>query len=194
MGEDHAQAKRALRPALRAARRGLSDDDRARRSAAACARLARTPLFRNARHVVLYAPDDGEVDVTAVATAARDAGVPTYYPRLRDSGLEFVGADPADLRRGRLGVKEPDGDSSLAPSEEGVVFVVPAVAFDLSRARLGRGGGHYDRALASYRAASSIGIGFEFQILPRLPIAPWDVAMSAVVTDARVLGDGAFSA
>lgn len=192
MGEDH--AKRALRPALRATRRGLSDDDRGRRSAGACARLVGTRLFRDARHVVLYAPDDGEVDVTAAAVAARDAGVPTYYPRLRGPELDFVRADPADLRPGRLGVREPDGDASLGASEAGVLFVVPGVAFDLSRARLGRGGGHYDRALGLYPGASSIGVAFEFQIVPRLPIAPWDVAMSAVVTEARVLGGGPFTA
>src|SRR3954447_9271385 len=113
MGEDYAQAKRALRPALRAARRALRSDDIARRSERACARLLAMDAVRHARNVILYAATDGEVDVAPVPATARAAGTLTYYPRVSGSDLQFIAAEPATLRPGRFGIPEPDGGGIL---------------------------------------------------------------------------------
>jgi 5-formyltetrahydrofolate cyclo-ligase len=69
--------------------------------------------------------------------------------------------------------------------------VVPGVAFDLRGARLGRGRGWYDRALARYPAGTRLGLAYEFQVVPALPEAPWDVRMHALVTEARLIGEAA---
>jgi 5-formyltetrahydrofolate cyclo-ligase len=186
MGEDHAQAKRLLRRELRTARRDLPMHEAARRSAQACERLARARGFRAARRIVLYAPLEGEVDVTPLAATVLQGGRILYYPRVTDDRLEFVRAEPATLRPGRFGVPEPpDGE----PLESAALFVVPGLAFDLRGVRLGRGAGYYDRAFARNPEALRLGIAFEFQIMPRLPQAAWDVPMSAVVTDARQIGE-----
>jgi 5-formyltetrahydrofolate cyclo-ligase len=74
-----------------------------------------------------------------------------------------------------------------------VLFVVPGMAFYLLGTRLGRGGGHYDRVLASHPDSVRVGLAFEWQILPRLPRARWDVPMDAVATESRLVGgDGCF--
>ena len=189
MGEDHAQAKRVLRQELRAVRRTLPADEAARRSAQACERLARTGCFGTARHLVLYAPLDEEVDVTPVATAALREAKALYYPRVGPDGLEFLRADPGMLRPGHHGVPEPWEGEALAPGLRDTLFVVPGLAFDLRGIRLGRGAGHYDRALSRHPAALRVGIAFEFQIVPRLPADAWDVSMTAVVSDARLIGE-----
>ena len=77
--------------------------------------------------------------------------------------------------------------SPLSAGTEGVVFLVPGVAFDPRGVRLGRGAGCYDRALARHPTALRVGLAYEMQVVPSLPEATWDVPMDAVVTEARVL-------
>jgi 5-formyltetrahydrofolate cyclo-ligase len=69
-----------------------------------------------------------------------------------------------------------------------VVFLVPGVAFDARGVRLGRGVGWYDRALGRYPRGIRIGLAYEFQVVPSLPEAPWDVRMHAIVTEAGLIG------
>jgi 5-formyltetrahydrofolate cyclo-ligase len=68
-----------------------------------------------------------------------------------------------------------------------VLFLVPGLAFDARGARLGRGAGSYDRALARHVNALRIGLAYEFQLVQRLPEAAWDIRMDAVATDARLV-------
>ena len=67
-------------------------------------------------------------------------------------------------------------------------MLVPGVAFDLGGRRLGYGGGYYDRLLPLLppRAARVAG-AFEIQLVERVPAAPHDVAVDAIVTESRIV-------
>ncbi len=67
----------------------------------------------------------------------------------------------------------------LAPDD---LLLLPGVAFTRSGARLGRGGGHYDRLLRAIPAAA-FGLAFELQIESALPLEPHDQRVRAVVTE-----------
>jgi 5-formyltetrahydrofolate cyclo-ligase len=138
--------------------------------------------------VVAYAPIENEVDPGAVVAAAVAAGKPVYYPRRTSDGLEFFHSGPEGLAPGWSAVPEPLDGAPLSPAAgEGVVFLVPGIAFDPRGVRLGRGAGCYDRSLARHSPAARIGLAYELQVVPALPEAAWDVRMDAVVTEARVL-------
>lgn len=63
-------------------------------------------------------------------------------------------------------------------------FCVPGRAFDARGTRLGRGGGHYDRALAQRaRGAWVVGLFFSIQEMENLPRAVHDVELPSVVTE-----------
>jgi 5-formyltetrahydrofolate cyclo-ligase len=113
-------------------------------------------------------------------------------PRVVAGRLEFAAVDDlATLETGRFGVLEPGAASSpveLTPSD--LVFV-PGVAFDRDGGRLGRGGGHYDRAFPSAPSAPVlVGVGFSLQLIERVPMGPLDRRVDGVITEvgvARVL-------
>ena len=65
--------------------------------------------------------------------------------------------------------------------------VVPGVGFDLAGRRLGRGGGHYDRFLASAPGLPAVGLAYEFQIRDVLPGEPHDRDVNWIVTEERVI-------
>ena len=187
MRDHHKQARRVLRLEATGARGSLSGVALAAMSAVACARVTALPMFASAERVAVYSPVGCEVDPFGVVDVARRQGKSVYYPRMSADGLDFLEAGPDSLVAGRFGISEPVTGDMLSSHREGTLFVVPGLVFDLRGARLGRGGGWYDRALSHLPAASRVGLAYEFQVVPRLPESPRDVPMHAVVTECRVV-------
>ena len=182
MGETYAHEKALIRRRLEAGRSVLSAADVARLSAAACARVLAMPAFARARHVVVYAAMGNELDPAVIAERAAEQGKTVYHPRPSGERPGFAAASAGAGGPGRP-------ITVLSPRVDGVLFVVPGVAFDARGVRLGRGLGWYDRALAEHPHGVRIGLGYDFQIVPDLPEAPWDIRMHAVVSEARVIGE-----
>lgn len=77
------------------------------------------------------------------------------------------------------------GDEPVGPEAIGQVdaVLVPAVAVARDGARLGRGGGSYDRALARVAAGVPIAaLVYDEELVEALPAEPWDVPVAAAVT------------
>jgi len=187
MGEHLRQLKGALRSALRAERRSRSPEEVARASREISASVLGLAVFQHTRHLVAYAAGPGEVDPAELVQAAVSQGLTVYFPRVVEPTLEFLACPLAGLRPGAFGLAEPPGGHPLDPASSDVLFLVPGLAFDPAGTRLGRGGGHYDRALADHRSAMRIGLACEAEIQSSLPREPWDQPMDAVVTERRVL-------
>jgi 5-formyltetrahydrofolate cyclo-ligase len=187
MGASSEDTKARLRRGYLARSRAMVPEALARVSAAACAHVVGTRAFRDARHIVVYAARLWELDAHPIAAAAARNGVPTYYPRLAGGTLEFVRAGRADLAPGALGIEEPAQDAPRLPvGLDGVLFVVPGVAFDRQGGRLGSGLGCYDRALAAFPHAIRNGLARHELLVDRLPTDPWDLPVDAVATERGV--------
>jgi len=81
------------------------------------------------------------------------------------------------------GARQPMAGAEVVPD---VVFV-PLVGFTGDGARLGQGGGHYDRWLAAHDVPA-IGMAWDCQIQDSLPTEPHDRALMAVITPTRLYG------
>ncbi|WP_174302207.1 5-formyltetrahydrofolate cyclo-ligase [Caulobacter sp. S45] len=94
------------------------------------------------------------------------------------------------------GVLEPDTLGLPAPPphakavEPDLIFV-PLLGFDRTGARLGQGGGYYDRTLAARRAsgppARAIGLAYAAQEVPRIPTDAFDQRLDGVLTEREYL-------
>jgi len=90
---------------------------------------------------------------------------------------------------GPFGARVPEAGEDIVPE----VLVVPLVAFDRTGARLGYGGGFYDRTLAALRSARSVhAVGFAYaaQEAANLPCGETDVRLDAVVTEREIVLPG----
>lgn len=96
----------------------------------------------------------------------------------------------SSLLAGRFGTVHPDGLETVPD----IVFV-PLLAWDRRLARIGYGGGYYDRTLAGLPGAVAIGFGFAQQEVASVPTGPYDVPLDAMVTDRGVVtaGDRSFA-
>lgn len=186
--------KRAARAAIRSALSVLSPTTRVLASRRVCQRVMGTGVFASAGTVMLFAPLADEVDLTPVLERCRETGRRVCAPRAAWATREMEPAEVGGtgwekLVEARFGIREPDPDARAVKLEEIDLILVPAVAFDRSGHRLGRGGGFYDRFLAraELRRAFLLGVGFAVQLVTRTPRAEHDRPVDAVITDGEIV-------
>ncbi|MCX7043172.1 MAG: 5-formyltetrahydrofolate cyclo-ligase [Gammaproteobacteria bacterium] len=191
--QSRAREKRELRATLGARRQGFSASERMQAAEAVSNQLLSHPLFNVAGYVAGYWAMGGEVPLHVLQMRLRADQVwclPCIQP---DKTLRFAPWRPGDLlESNRFGIPEPalTPDAQLLPTDMAVILM-PLLAFTRAGARLGMGGGFYDRSLAFPRLPGAqprlIGVGYAAQEVPDLPSDPWDVALDAVVTDKELL-------
>lgn len=108
-----------------------------------------------------------------------------YLPRVNGVNLEILPYEESRLELGAFHIEEPTGTDTVSPDEIELI-IVPAVAYDRKRNRLGRGKGFYDRLLASTRA-TKIGVGYDFQLIDEIPAEPHDIKMDIVITQQTII-------
>lgn len=139
----------------------------------------------------LYHATAHEAPAAGYARFFHERGHPLALPRFahRGSAMEFAAwADPWDedhCEVGPFGLMQPDGEAAaLVPD----LLFVPLLGFSEDGARLGQGGGHYDRWLAAHPAVPAIGLAWNVQKLAFLPREAHDHPLRAVVTPTRLYG------
>lgn len=183
------EEKKALRQTFAARRKALSEDQRREFDAAICENISSMPLFQSAVNVAAFIRLGAEPDLSRLFHGKR-----LFLPRFeaRTGVYEMVAVE--DLKRnllpGKYGIPEPL--PSLPAAEPGflasqVLFLVPAVACDRCGARLGRGGGFYDRLLAGVKTPP-VAVIYSCQLSETaLPGTENDVPMGWVVTEREVI-------
>lgn len=177
--------RRALRGEMRAQRRSLGHIEQRSAARAVCRHVLRAPWFRRALRVGLYVAADGELDPRPVLDALVARGRSAWLPVLPGVPplLRFARANEATLVPRRYGIPAPRGQAWRAARLD--LLLVPLVAFARDGARLGRGGGFYDRALAprpGTRRPLCVGLAHAFQEVPHIATHPWDVRLHMIVT------------
>lgn len=142
-----------LRRLLRNARRALTPAQQSQAAAGLYRQLAQHPLFRRARHIALYLPNDGEIDPRLLLREAHKRGKHVYLPVLHAwprTRMVFQRFEPGErLRPNRFRIPEPVVERKRQrPIWALDLILLPLVGFDEVGGRLGMGGGFYDRSLA----------------------------------------------
>jgi 5-formyltetrahydrofolate cyclo-ligase len=173
---------------MRLWRGSLSAAERERRSALVTSSLLDLGELCQAGMVFAFASFGSEVGTDGLLAELERRGVSLALPFVDGSemaaGTYRLGDELVATSYGPL---EPATRRVVDPSDIEAV-VVPGLAFDRQGERLGSGQGYYDRYLAGLApAVPLVGIGFSEQLVEAVPVAPGDIALDLVVTDAEVL-------
>lgn len=176
--------KEAIRREMRQRRRSLPLAEVQAASQAITHRATDLSAYRDASVVLAYWSIGGEVETAALIERSLSDGKRIFLPRIADGRIVFAEHRPGvPLRPGAYGIPEPGGMPLDLRADGRLVAFVPLVAWDSSGTRLGRGQGHYDRALAPFAAMNClVGLGYDFQQCPALPRDAWDVPLDWVLT------------
>ena len=150
-------------------------------------RDALTPLacWKSAGTVLLFAPLPDEPDTIVLPREGKRFCFPRYNADRGYEATEVVEAD--ELVPGKFGVLEPPPKALHIPPEEVDLVLVPGMAFDEECYRLGRGRGFYDRWLLALPGLK-LGLGFDHQLVTRVPRETHDVQLDGVIIPSRCLG------
>ena len=154
-----------------------------------CANISRLESFRSAKTVLAYAATWDEADPSAICALAEKLGKTVAYPVSYKGGIMdcYAPKCPEDWKDGILGIRVPDTEKArLVQPEEFDLVLVPCVAFDEEKRRLGHGGGYYDRYLPRCSGARFVLIAFEVQKMPHIITEEHDILMDALVTEAKI--------
>jgi 5-formyltetrahydrofolate cyclo-ligase len=178
--------KAALRKQIRGGLEKISPAVRAMESIELCERLK--PQLQSARTILFFAPMSGEIDLWPLLEESVPAGKTVALPWFDPATQTYLARrveNPADeIVAGKFGVREPASSCVEIPLEKFDLVLVPGVAFDLSGNRLGRGKGFYDRLLAKISGVKC-GVGYDFQLLEKIPAEPHDAKVDFILTPAR---------
>ena len=167
--------RRAALDARKAFVRTLSDADRALLEQRLAEHL--TSLCAGATVVGGYAPLGSEISPLRAIEEARAVGWIVAFPAFEHPAkpFRFRAGDPLDA--GPFGMMQP---KLKAPVVEPDLILVPLIAIDGHGTRLGRGKGHYDRALARLKRSGArlVGVGWPLQRLAKtIPADDWDIPL-----------------
>jgi 5-formyltetrahydrofolate cyclo-ligase len=182
----------ALRARVLAARDALAPVERQRLSTMAHANLWQLPSFAAAATVLLYVDFRSEVATMAMIHQCLEAGKTVAVPRVAaDHRLITyqLTAPDLDLIPGSYGILEPNPARCATIDPQAIKLVVlPGSVFDEQGGRLGYGGGYYDRFLANAAPrAVRLGLAFELQVVPVLPLLAHDQRLHGLITESRTL-------
>ena len=182
------QAKAALRQQVLARRDAVDVATRNHNSKAITEKLRVLPAYRAAKTVAAYASFGSELDTGEFLAGILEDGKQLLLPWInraqRVLELRQVIDLHADLVAGVWGIREPAERCPLASPATIEFMLVPGVAFTTDGARLGYGGGFYDRLLASFdRRIARVAAAFELQVVGQLPEGPHDQRVDMVVTE-----------
>ena len=177
---------------MRAARRKVSPSARAAASDSVCAAIiARADVIAAMaakRPFAVYLASRHELDLATLIGRLWAAECPVLAPAWRDGTYALVRILPdTELVPGPMGILEPPPAANRQLPATPAVWIVPGLAFTRKGARLGYGGGWYDRLLSSAMPnAVTLGVAYPFQMVDELPCEAHDVRLTDVVVSGEV--------
>ena len=175
--------KQALRGEIRLRRAALSDGYKKLASRAIADRLAAMERVQRARKLMCFYPLRGEPDLRIFMEKFVQNGGELYLPSVCGNEMSAVRWEPGQtLVKAECGTMQPPFEKTDARPD---VVITPGMAFDGRGARLGMGGGYYDRFFAE-NPAIRIGVAFDEFVCEHIEMYVHDVYMDAVVSDKRL--------
>lgn len=174
------EEKTALRREISEKKRALSPKQIKAASAVLAQKLFDHPLYQQADALYAYLSYNQEVRTDGIIRRAMREGKRVAVPKIVEGEMVFLWlTEDSVIAPGYKGIPEPvEGEPAQAPD---ALVLMPGLAFTPDGARMGYGGGFYDRFLCA-EAHPTIALCYDFQLLSALPVAAHDIPVDAVLS------------
>lgn len=178
--------KQEIRAEIRRRRRELGYDEWLDKSQIICENIWNLREYKHADLIYVYMAKEGEVHLDELMKDAWKHGKKVAVPKVLGKGMEFYEIQSLkDVKEGYMGIREPI--TNTPASGKSPLFIMPAVALDEQKHRIGYGGGFYDRFLERHPQKIKIAAAFEFQIFDRVPYEAFDILPDKIITEQRMI-------
>lgn len=148
-------------------------------SSTICKRVLCTREFVEAKSIFVYLSFQNEVKTSEIIEVALKLGKRVAVPKTVEGNMIAVALDSVtELSPDSFGILEPVGGVEIEPE----LIIMPMLAYNDKRVRLGRGKGYYDRYMDG-RNIKSIGLAFSVQKQENLIFEEHDYIPDMIVTE-----------
>ena len=178
------EEKRQIRIKVRDLKELLSEEQKQKEADAVFGKIEYLPEFKAANSILIYWSTPDELPTHEIIKKWRQAKL-IILPSIKGDKLVLKSYTSEEkLIQKVLGIWEPN----LSQTYQGKVdlVIVPGIAFDQNRNRLGRGKGYYDRFFKKHKL-TKIGVGFDFQLFNSIPTEKTDVQMDKIITPSNTI-------
>tara|TARA_B100000123_G_C25656592_1_gene395684 strand:+ start:197 stop:760 length:564 start_codon:yes stop_codon:yes gene_type:complete len=137
--------------------------------------------------IALYYPSNYEINILKILESFKTCNVKFLLPKIQNNNLlSFVEWKERDvLLVNKFGIPEPLKKQKKIYLPD--IVLVPLLAFDNNRNRLGYGKGFYDRYLKQLyklnNKVEAIGVAFSFQKFKKIPSSSFDFQLNNIFTE-----------
>lgn len=188
MVQDITDKKTAIRSYIKNQRKLLEEKQKQKMDARLLGQLLNLPEFREKSSIPVYCYISvrNETDTLRFIERLWAQDMLVAVPRVEGKYIRFYRIEKKeDLIPGCMGIPEPSRMCIPIHCPEAPV-ITPGLAFTCEGARIGYGGGFYDRFFEAEPKHRRIALAYDFQMLPELPVGPLDKKVDVIVTENRV--------
>lgn len=182
------ETKREIRKRIISERDKLSEEERRRSQVLLTERILGHQWFCKAKELLIFVSFGSEIDTGDIISEAHRLNKKVYIPKVVGDVMEFYRLTPNEaLVEGYKGIFEPD--LSKEPEKfiyskdkaDEILMIMPGVAFDVMRNRIGYGKGFYDKYLADKADMHTIAVGFAMQMVSEIVADEKDIRPMQVI-------------
>lgn len=147
-----------------------------------CAELKAIITQNNYTTIHAYLPMGDEVDILPLLEELLAEGKTIITPKtLPKHQLENLVLNSIhELEDGVFGTQHPANSNTYEGHYD--MFIIPGLAFDSSKNRLGYGGGYYDTLLEQNPEGHKVAVCYPFQVIEEVPVEEHDVVMNLIIS------------
>jgi len=170
----------------------INPEERLEKSRAIQRILFDTEEYKKANFIFTFISTDNEVNTHDIIkdslAMGKRVGVPITIPEGRKLVVSEIKDFDKELEMGFYNILTPKREYIREVSPDIIdIVLVPGLIFTPDGYRIGYGGGYYDRFFNQNKNLLKIGICFEMQIAPKIPIGPYDVPVDYIITEKRLI-------
>ena len=178
------EEKKRIRFDIKHLKESLTVNEKEKAAEQVFGKIEAFPEFKAAKTVMIYWASPDELPTQNFIKKWKDEKL-IILPAVKGRKLRLKRyTSEANMVQHKLGIWEPD----LTENFEGIIdlAIVPGVAYDLKKNRLGRGKGYYDRFFKRKKTLK-IGVGFDFQIIDLVPVNSHDKRLDRIITPSNTI-------
>jgi 5-formyltetrahydrofolate cyclo-ligase len=176
--------KSVVRAEIKAKKQHITDVYKTEQAEAVYAKIEQMPEFKESKTVLMYWSVSDELPTHAFIKKwciAKTILLPVVKGR-HMTIRPFVSEDM--MTHGDFKIMEPKSGNDYLKIVD--LVIVPGVAFDRKKKRIGRGKGYYDKYFKN-KHIKKWGIGFDFQLYESIPSASYDIKMDRIITTSETI-------
>ncbi|MGN0153735.1 MAG: 5-formyltetrahydrofolate cyclo-ligase [Lachnospiraceae bacterium] len=183
--------KREIRKNLTEKRNALTKQQVMFYSEKIASQILNSGIYRENKCICIYQAFRNEVSCEPILQHAFQAEKEVFVPVTdqQTKTMEFYQITKHTIwQKGAYGILEPRLENSNSYLQEPALILMPGLAFDRQKHRIGYGGGYYDKYLALHKEHTTMALCYSFQIIEEsLPFEEYDILPDYIVTENEFL-------